>query len=159
MRVFHGSTVAVEEPDVTRSRANLDFGRGFYVTSISVQAGRWARRKSLRSRRPAVVSEYELDIDPKGFQILRLDADARWLDFVVACRRGGPDYLRYDLISGPVADDRVYEAVDFYFRGLWDQERTLAALRFYEMNDQLCLITQRAVDERLTFISADEVST
>ena len=33
MRLCHGSTVIVDHPDVSRSRRNLDFGQGFYLTS------------------------------------------------------------------------------------------------------------------------------
>ena len=34
MKVYHGSTQAVEYPLVGVGRENLDFGKGFYVTDI-----------------------------------------------------------------------------------------------------------------------------
>ena len=34
MKVYHASTVVVESPDTTHSRAFLDFGPGFYVTTL-----------------------------------------------------------------------------------------------------------------------------
>ena len=46
MRLFHGSSIVVSEPRIGFSRANLDFGRGFYATSIRTQAERWAKRKA-----------------------------------------------------------------------------------------------------------------
>lgn len=32
MKVYHGSNVIVEKPEVKQGRANADFGLGFYVT-------------------------------------------------------------------------------------------------------------------------------
>lgn len=34
MILYHGSSLAVPHPDLTHSRRNLDFGRGFYTTPI-----------------------------------------------------------------------------------------------------------------------------
>ena len=41
MIVYHGSTVIVKEPDVLHSYRSLDFGKGFYVTTVLEQAKRW----------------------------------------------------------------------------------------------------------------------
>ena len=61
MRLFHGSSIVVSEPRIGFSRSNLDFGRGFYATSIRTQAERWAKRKAfLDNSSTAIVSEFEL---------------------------------------------------------------------------------------------------
>jgi hypothetical protein len=69
MKVYHGSSLIVDKPDVTFSRQNLDFGRGFYVTSYQVQAERWAKRKALRTESSPIISVYELDENYDGFQV------------------------------------------------------------------------------------------
>ena len=46
MIVYHGSTEDVQNPDVRYSYRSLDFGMGFYVTTVREQAERWARRKA-----------------------------------------------------------------------------------------------------------------
>ena len=46
MIVYHGSNVIVNHPDVEHSFRSLDFGKGFYVTTVKEQADRWARRKA-----------------------------------------------------------------------------------------------------------------
>ena len=46
MLVYHGSCEVVEKPDVMHSFRPLDFGKGFYVTTIKEQAERWAKRKA-----------------------------------------------------------------------------------------------------------------
>jgi len=38
MKVYHGSTQAVEYPLVGVGRENLDFGKGFYVTDKDSQS-------------------------------------------------------------------------------------------------------------------------
>lgn len=38
MIVYHGSNQIVNHPDVRYSERNLDFGRGFYVTTVKEQA-------------------------------------------------------------------------------------------------------------------------
>lgn len=38
MRLYHASDRVIENPDVYHSREHLDFGKGFYLTSIRIQA-------------------------------------------------------------------------------------------------------------------------
>ena len=61
MRLYHGSSRRVQSPEVAKSRSNLDFGQGFYTTSIKSQAETWARRKAALEKGMAFVNEYELD--------------------------------------------------------------------------------------------------
>lgn len=44
-----------------------------------------------------------------------------------------------------------------YFRGLWDKEKVLNELRYYKMNDQICIVNQRTLDEILEFKGSYEV--
>ena len=44
MRLYHASSVIVEYPDTIHSREYLDFGRGFYLTSLHEQATKYAER-------------------------------------------------------------------------------------------------------------------
>ena len=68
------------------------------------------------------------------------------------------EYTNYDVIIGGVADDKVFAAVNFYARGLWNLEQTLEALQYYKRNDQYCIVSQWVIDERLRFIGIEEVS-
>ena len=45
MEVYHASMVRVERPDVYHSRKFLDFGQGFYVTTL--EAKYWRTSKTL----------------------------------------------------------------------------------------------------------------
>ena len=159
MTVYHGSTVIVKTPDVTKSKNFLDFGCGFYVTTIKSQAEKWAHRKHLFSPEggKGIVSVYEMDKldDVKYLQFS--DYNKEWLDFVDKCRRGEDVYKQYDVISGAVADDQVFKCIDMYFKGFWDVERTLAELRFYTLSNQICFVNQDVLNKKLHFSSYYEV--
>ena len=44
MNLYHGSTEIVEKPLASYGRNNLDFGKGFYTTSMKNQAEKWVQR-------------------------------------------------------------------------------------------------------------------
>ena len=61
--LYHGSNIAVPTPLAKIGRKNLDFGRGFYLTSIRKQAADWAGIIAMRKGREekGVVSIYHFD--------------------------------------------------------------------------------------------------
>lgn len=52
----------------------------------------------------------------------------------------------------------MFKTVDMYFRGLWDKEKVLGELRYYKMNNQICIVNQKAISELITFKSSYEVT-
>lgn len=66
MIVFHSSPCIVNHPDVSFSRDYLDFGKGFYVTTIEEQARKYARRFLLRGMN-AYLNKYELSDDLRNY--------------------------------------------------------------------------------------------
>lgn len=159
MIVYHGSAEVVEIPDVKHSYRPLDFGRGFYVTTVREQAERWARRKAvIMGKDKAIVNLYQMSNDVGELMVKTFDEDmSEWIDFVCKCRNGGQDYLEYDLIFGKVANDKVFRVVDMYQTGIWDKERALREIRVYPSYDQAAFITQKAIDSLLKFESYEEV--
>ena len=158
MIVYHGTTEILERPDVKHSKRYLDFGKGFYLTSFEEQAKKWAMRKGLRQEKESVVNVYELKDDLQNYRVLSFDNEnEHWLDFVCACRKGEKLNQDYDIVIGNVANDDVFKTVDMYFRGLWDKKKVLNELRYYKMNDQICIVNQKTLDEVLEFKNAYEV--
>lgn len=157
MIVYHGGTEVIENPDIKFSKNYLDFGRGFYVTTYKEQAEKWAIRRSMRNRKSAVVNVYELEDCLDKYKCVNFNDDEKWLDFICECRRGKDIYKQYDLISGSVADDDVFKSIDMYFKGLWDEKRTLKEIRYYKMNNQICIISQKLIDNELKFLESYEV--
>lgn len=159
MIVYHGSTEIVKKPDIKHSYRPLDFGKGFYVTTVKEQAQRWARRKAdiLRSDK-AIINVYCMCDDIREFRVKFFDEDlVEWIDFVCRCRDGEKDYLKYDLVFGKVANDKVFRVVDMYHMGIWDKERALKEIKVYSFYDQIAFITQKAIDKLLSFESFEEV--
>ena len=158
MIVYHGSTEIIKNPDVVHSKKYLDFGRGFYVTSFEQQAKKWAVRKGMRQEKSAIVNVYKLLENWSEFQVLSFEREnEKWIDFVCACRKEEPLNQEYDIIIGNIADDDVFKTVDMYFRGLWDKRRVLEELRYYKMNNQICIVNQETLNRVITFQRAYEV--
>lgn len=153
MRLYHASTICIEKPDVLHSRDMLDFGRGFYLTPIREQAVRYAERFTRRGKE-AFVNEYELDDETPGFVIKSFpNYDEEWLDYVSLCRKG-KQMVRYDAVSGGVANDKVFNTVDLFFAGIISKEEALGKLRFEKPNHQLCILNGQMLDRHLHFIQA-----
>lgn len=151
MLVYHSSNVCFSNPDVEHSREALDFGRGFYVTRLKEQAVKYANR-FLRIGDDAYIHIYEYTPDV-NLKIKIFDSyDECWLDFVCNCRKGGDDYKQYDIIEGGVANDKVFQTVDLYMTGVYNKEQALQNLAYEMPNNQICFITQKAIDSCLTFL-------
>lgn len=162
LTVYHGSTCRVEQPLAGVCRPNLDFGIGFYVTSMKEQAIRWALRTAdLRHQAEAWLNTYLLDIDVchaapyrcRRFEIYNAD----WLDFVVTCRQGGDLWQDYDIIEGGIADDRVIRTIDLYIRGDYTREEALLRLAHQEPNNQICIINQEIIEHHLCFKESSRI--
>jgi hypothetical protein len=87
IEIYHGSTVAVEAPQIILSEKGRDFGVGFYTTDIKEQAIRWAKRKARiaqisTSAVHAILSIYEFD--ERCFELLHSkhfpNPSEDWLD-------------------------------------------------------------------------------
>ncbi len=47
--------------------------------------------------------------------------------------------------------------VDMYHQGIWDKERALKEIKVYETYDQIAFISQKAIDQLLSYVSCYEV--
>lgn len=158
MIVYHGSTEMIKVPDIEHSKKYLDFGKEFYVTTYQEQAKKWAVRKSMRQGKTAIVNVYNMENNWEKYRVLSFEKEnEKWLEFVCACRKGEDLNRDYDIIIGNVADDDVFKTVDMYFRGLWDKKKVLEELRYYKMNNQICIVNQATLNRALTFCEAYEV--
>ena len=153
MKLYHTSNIEIPNPDTIHSREHLDFGRGFYLTSLREQAEKYAQR-FFRKGEDAFLNVYELDDELPGFCNIVFEAyDNKWLDFVTACRKGQKHEL-YDVIEGGIADDQVFDTIDLYFSGIYTYEQALDQLRFKHPNHQVCITNQSLLDKHLHFIES-----
>ena len=151
MILYHGSNVEVGYPDVMHSRADVDFGRGFYATSLKDQAIRWSERFK-RGGGKGIVSTYDCnELRLASLDVKRFDCyDEEWLDFIMVCRRG-EDRSDYDVVIGGVANDRVFNTVELFFDELIDKTEAIKRLRFEKPNQQICFRNQESIDLCLKF--------
>ena len=155
MKVYHGSTVVVEKPLASYGRSNLDFGEGFYTTSMQNQAEKWIQR-FIALEKKGIINIYNFDdsdIQQKFRYKKFLEYNEEWLDFVLGCRTGSKDYLKYDIIEGGIANDKVFNTIELYFSNLIDKNTALQRLKFEKPNNQICFINQEVLDEVLHFES------
>lgn len=160
MKLYHGSTVAVRTPNVTRGRRNTDFGKGFYTTTSFEQAARWARIKRDRMEADkAVVTEYEFDenlLYSPQYNVMHYNGPTEeWLNFVVSNRRNSSSHS-YDIAMGPVANDSLYATITMYEKGDLSAEAAVVQLRTHTLFDQLSFHTKDAA-RLLRFVRAIEV--
>lgn len=158
MIVYHGSTLEIKNPAISFSKNYLDFWKGFYLTTYKDQAENWAKRKAFRQNKNTLVSVFELSENFINCKVLSFDSENdKWLDFVCDCRKGSDIYTQYDIIIGSVADDDVFKTIDLYFEGIWTKEQALQELRYYKLNDQICLVNQEVLNTLLIFKDSYEV--
>lgn len=157
MKLYHSSNIIVEFPDTMHSRNYLDFGRGFYLTSLYDQAIRYAQRFKRRGQ-TAWLNTYKISLSEKKlWKIKRFETyDKDWLDFVAQCRNGN-DVGDYDMIIGGIANDRVIMTLDRYFSNEISEEEALGLLRFEKPNIQYCIRSERMLQECLTYIESKQI--
>ena len=161
MLLYHGSTMAVRKPIVSRGRGKTDFGKGFYTTTSREQAEKWAqiKRDRMGDGAHAIVSVFELDdavLNNPAYHTRHFDgATAEWLNFVVGNRRGEVHH-NFDLIMGPVANDKLYATITLYENGILDANAAIEQLNTHQLFDQLSFHTTKAC-KLLTFVETFEL--
>ena len=110
MILFHGSNVAIDKIDLTKSKPNKDFGKGFYLSEDEEQAIEMARYKSSILGGDVVITKFEFNIDALNCTELKVkifsEYSEEWADFVLA-NRDGKQTESYDVVYGPIANDKV----------------------------------------------------
>ena len=156
MKLYHGSNMAVYEPQILISDRKLDFGTGFYLTSSLEQAERWANLTAeRRGTGVPTISVYEFDeAKLTELKILKFEkANKKWLDFVVANRDNTIDDQKWDMVIGPVANDRTMPVIRLFIAKVYTATEALRRLLPQKLHDQYTFKTQTA----LQFLKFQEV--
>lgn len=159
MIIYHGSIDMVEAPEIRESNRTLDYGRGFYTTTSYEQAESWVKRKMGEKKVSlGYVCVYEFDETAlQNLNALVFEAPTdEWVDFVMKNRTRKGYVHEYDLVYGPVANDKVYAAFALYEGGLIDKKTLISELKTYKLVDQYLFHTSEAI-QYIKFIEAKEV--
>jgi len=148
MQVFHGSYTEIESVDLGKCQANKDFGKGFYVTKFRKQAEEWAEIMGNVHGTVGVVTEftfYESAFADESLKIVRFsEYTDEWFDFIILNRNLETPGQKhdYDIIEGPVADDRVQRRITKFLEGEITRKDFFDQLTKYPVpSHQICFCT------------------
>lgn len=108
-------------------------GRGFYLSKNESQAQEMAIFKSMQLGGEAIISRFEFDDKIMSGSSLKIkvfkDYSEEWADFVFA-NREGQDVEHYDIVYGPIANDKVGLQIRKLKDGTIDKAEFLNRLKF-----------------------------
>ncbi len=158
MILYHGSTEIVDKPEIRIPSRTLDYGSGFYTTTSFKQAEDWVKRKLNTNIQVGYVNVYEFDEDLiKNLNALLFESPTEeWVDFVMNNRTNKDFNHDFDVVYGPVANDKVYAAFALYEGGIIDKQTLISELKAYKLVDRYLFHTDKAL-ESVIFIEAKEV--
>lgn len=154
MMLYHGGSVAVPVPLPMSPMRNrpLDFGSGFYTTTSLEQARRWIRLRSEQDKKfgNGVISVYSLDevrVTDVGLKIKRFSRDdlEPWFDFVMSNRHVKSFEHDYDMVIGPVANDKVFVTLTLFEQGIIDKFMAIQQLKTFVLWDQYLFHTAKSL--------------
>lgn len=159
MKLYHGSLVIVDAPLILKPRRTLDYGKGFYTTTSRKQAEDWVKRRlNSEDKECGFVNVYEFDKElASTLNVLIFDSPTEaWVDFVMQNRTIKDFTHDYDIVYGPVANDRVYAAFALFEGGFLNKQELISELKTYKLVDQYLFHTDRSLTT-LSFIEAKEI--
>ena len=159
MTLYHGSNIEIIKIDLDKCKPYKDFGKGFYTTPLQEQAWAMAQRTvRIYKEGTPCVTEFFFDdavLHNPCFRIKRFEKpDIEWAYFVVnnrnhnfldyaspECNTGG----KYDIVSGPVANDDITALVNVFLSGILSGEALTKELTFRQLSDQFSFHSEKAV--------------
>jgi hypothetical protein len=156
MILYHGSNMKFDTVLLTKSKDKRDFGKGFYMTTIQGQAKEWAEALNFRKKKDGMfVYEFELT-NLENLQTRIFDGiSGEWLDFIAVNRIKGGIQHDFDIVKGPVANDKTMETIGAYLSGTYSADEAMSRLSYMKPNDQVSIHTNKAL-ANLKFIRRTE---
>ncbi len=154
MTLYHGSNVYIESIDLEKSRPNKDFGRGFYLSDDQEQALRMGQLKvSIEGGEP-VLNTFLFDeqlLNNGEMKVKTFDSYTReWADFIFLNRNNkslNPAH-DYDIVYGPIANDRVGVQISKYEAGDITLDQFMEKLKYMKgITFQYYFGTKRAISK------------
>jgi hypothetical protein len=151
MKVYHGTNVHFDRIDLSKCSPGNDFGKGFYVTAIKQHADQRAADIAERFGGEPITMEFDFDekyLTNNIFRTLVFDVPCReWVEFVMKNRDrtiAKPTH-NFDIVAGPIADDRMRRQFDRYEMREISMEQLLEKITYREPTHQIMLGTPAAV--------------
>ena len=136
MILYHGSNIEIRHIDLSKSARGKDFGKGFYLSEDEKQAEEMAVFKSLQTNSTPIVNSFEFDERAMSDHSLRVkifkEYSLEWAEFVFKNRSNRSDtpIHEYDIVYGPIADDKVGVQIRNFMEGNISIDVFLERLKF-----------------------------
>jgi hypothetical protein len=158
MLLHHGSNQEIMSIDLNRCKPFKDFGRGFYLTTIEDQAHTMARRTVRIYGGVPVITSFSFDETALSGDTLSVRAFANpgadWALFVLNNRNR--DFVahtdpnsnhdnKYDIVTGPVANDDIAVLFRTFTNGHIGLDSLVKGMKYKKLSDQYSFHTERAV--------------
>ena len=137
IKLYHGSNMKIEVPDLAHSKPFKDFGRGFYLSADKQQAWDMAFQKVSQTKEgKAEVTEFLFDETVMASGELKVlsypDYCEEWALFVLTNRNKNnvQPIHDYDIVYGPIADDGVTFQLRRYEGGVISLPRLVEELKY-----------------------------
>ncbi|MCL1814089.1 MAG: DUF3990 domain-containing protein [Treponema sp.] len=142
LTLYHGSNYSFDTVDLSKSKDKRDFGRGFYTTTLREQAEDWAVTLFDRYNGDGIfVYEMELEL-AESLSVKYYDGlSEEWLLMVQKNRTLGGIQHTFDVIQGPVANDKTARSIALYIAGIIDANEAIKRLQFNKINNQVSIHT------------------
>lgn len=154
MILYHGSNMVIQEINLKLSRPNKDFGRAFYLSEQEQQAREMASFRVELEGGTAIVNKYSFDenlLNCRELKVLQfMEYSEEWAKFVFANRDAKKDIFPhdYDIVYGPIANDRVGRQIANLKDGYITLETFLERLKFMKgITFQYAFCTEKAISK------------
>lgn len=152
MKLYHGSTVDIMEIDLTKSKPNKDFGTAFYLSDDEQQALEMAQFRAEFEDTAPVVNVYDFDETLfDEFRVKRFEGySVEWAHFVYDHRTepNGRTLHNYDIVYGPIANDRIGAQITRYKQGYITFDEFLQRIQYIKgITFQYAFRTKRAISK------------
>ena len=150
--LYHGSKSGIVGKIEPKSRAQCDFGKGFYMCTDPSQA-------------LTLICDYDkskfyiVSVDTTTLNTIEVPADIEWAMLVAYHRgrmemiKGTPLYEKYhkmsenkDLVIGSIANDRMFYVIDNFFIGNITDAALVGSLSALQLGKQYVAVTQKGCD-------------
>ena len=150
---YHGSKKGLEGSIAPISRAECDFGQGFYMGTSAIQP----LVLVCAEEKPMF---YTVELDLTDLKVLEVEIDLDWAMMIAYNRKqmehacGSPIYEKYkhfadgyDVLVGHIANDRMYTELARFFNGTITDTALLKCLAVLDLGRQYAAVTQKACDQ------------
>lgn len=152
MILYHGTTIEIEVIDLQESKPNKDFGKGFYLSADKEQAIAMASYKAEQLGGIPKLNVFEFDEAYLADRFLKVkifeEYNKEWADFIFANRNNATacPVHDYDIVVGPIANDRVGLQIRKYMEHEIDLPTFIERLKYMKgITIQYYFGTERAI--------------